>query len=293
MLDDNDQLERNILLCFVTPGPVEKLADEEIVFPYPFAGMSSQGIWWEDSLQTALVRFHRKNDVADFFGIPSGDELREQGKPIFVFGRRGQTMNNDSVKSWPRIQTNDRKAFETWAWEQIQILVLFVNHHSHPVEIYWIHGTRAHLKETSLDPGATFRHTTMLTHEWHARDARVDTHPSSPGRWKLTEESTIKSWKFTNDTSPQTLIIPRRLCFDLSGHCTFWKHQGDCNRNPGFMNSQCPLSCNVCSREQEEEQLAQLLQEEEEEREKAKLLQDEQLQQQQEQPQQQQGSDEL
>jgi curved DNA-binding protein CbpA len=320
MLNDQDQLERNLLLCFVTPGDVETIANDEIVFPYPFAGMSSQGIWWEDSLQTALVRFHRTNDVAAYFGIPRGDELRRQGQgPIFVFGRQGQSMNDDNdndddddddndsdssssrVKSWPRLQTKNRQVFETWTWEQIRIEVFFVNQHSHPVELYWIHGTRAHLKEAALPPGATFRHTTMLTHEWHARDARVDTHHDSPGRWKLTEESTIQSWKFGNDTSsPQTVIIPRRTCFDLSGHCSFWKHQRACIENPVFMQEQCPLTCNFCSRQQEQEQLAReeeeqqlLLQqeqqkEEERDRETARLLQDEQQQQHQQQHQQQQ-----
>jgi len=74
MLDDDDLLEKNLLVCFVTPGDVETLANDEVVFPYPFAGMSSQGIWWEDLLQTVAVRFHRSNDLTEFFGVPSGDE---------------------------------------------------------------------------------------------------------------------------------------------------------------------------------------------------------------------------
>lgn len=44
MLDDNDLLERNLLMMFVTPQEVEQHADEEMVFPYPFAAMSEQGV---------------------------------------------------------------------------------------------------------------------------------------------------------------------------------------------------------------------------------------------------------
>ena len=43
MLDENGLLERNLLIVFVTPGDVETLVDDEIVFPWPFAGYSEQG----------------------------------------------------------------------------------------------------------------------------------------------------------------------------------------------------------------------------------------------------------
>ena len=43
MLDDNDVLERNLLMVFVTPQGVEENVDDEICFPYPFAAMSEQG----------------------------------------------------------------------------------------------------------------------------------------------------------------------------------------------------------------------------------------------------------
>jgi hypothetical protein len=43
MLDENDLLERNLLMVFVTPQDVEQHCDDDMVFPYPFAGMSEQG----------------------------------------------------------------------------------------------------------------------------------------------------------------------------------------------------------------------------------------------------------
>ena len=43
MLDENDLLERNLMMVFVTPQKVEELCDDELVFPYPFAAMSEQG----------------------------------------------------------------------------------------------------------------------------------------------------------------------------------------------------------------------------------------------------------
>ena len=56
----------------------------------------------------------------------------------------------------------------------IKVEVEFVNEHNHPVEIYWIHGTRANWK-MKMEPGERVFHETSLSHEWWVRDLRVDT----------------------------------------------------------------------------------------------------------------------
>jgi curved DNA-binding protein CbpA len=251
MMDDDDRLERNLLMVFCTPLAVETLVDDEIVFPYPFAAKSSQGIWWEDLLQTVKVRFQKQNDLTKHFNIPNGDSMRTTGKPIFVFGKRGQTLD----EPWAQIETDSRTAFENWVWEQIQVKLHFVNRHDFPVELYWIHGSRAH-ERSPIQPGDTVEHTSMLSHEWYARDARVDSRHDSPGRYKLTQESSLGSWKIVNDTSPQEIVIETPICFDLSGHCLFWKQQGACTKNSVFMCEQCRLSCKNscggCNKKEEE-----------------------------------------
>jgi curved DNA-binding protein CbpA len=238
MLDDDDKLERNLLMVFVTPVDVEQHVDDEMVFPYPFAAMSSQGIWWEDLLQTVKVRFHKQNDLTEHFNIPNGDKMRKSGKPTFVFGKRGQSLD----EPWAQIETVDRQEFEKWVWSQLQVEVYFINRHPHPVEIYWIHGSTAKISEI-LQPNDTGHHITMLSHEWYVRDARVDQRRDSPGRYKLTTESSLGSWKITNDTSPQIITIETPVCYDLSGHCGHWKRHGDCTKNPNFMCEICQLSC--------------------------------------------------
>jgi len=239
MLDDDDLLERNLLMCFVKPGKVQEVAEDEIVFPYPFAAMSSQGIWWEDLLQTVQIRFHRASELSKFFGIPDAAHL---DKPIFLFGRRGQPLSDQ----FDRLETSDRQTFETWMWKQIEIQIQFVNEHTHPVEVYWIHGTRAELKMT-LPPGHFESHTSMLSHEWWVRDARVDTRPDSPGRYRLTDNSCLGSWKIVNDTNPQRIVIAAKKCFDLSGHCNFWQYHGECKKNPNFMAEACRKTCKLCT----------------------------------------------
>jgi curved DNA-binding protein CbpA len=238
--DGISRLERNVLIAFCNPT-VEKHLDDEMVFPYPFAGMSSQGIWWEDLLQTIKVRYHRNNDMAHHFHIPSGDKLNE---PYFVFGRRGQTLLDES---WETITTTNRQALEKWVWERIEITVKFVNHHWYPVELYWIHGNRATLTMT-IPSNREQYHTTMLSHEWWARDARTETLYNRPLRTKLSHETSLGSWKILNDTNPQTILIQTPDCYDLSGHCSFWKHHDDsCHTNTIFMCINCQLTCReVC-----------------------------------------------
>ena len=121
-------LERNILICFYTP-PYETHVMDEMVYPWPFAAMSPQGIWWEDMLQTTVVRYHRSNDLTEFFGVPKGEDL---DKPVFLFGKRGQKFND--MESWERLSTNKREEFDAWVWQCLEVPVTFVNKHDHPVE---------------------------------------------------------------------------------------------------------------------------------------------------------------
>lgn len=241
MLDDNDLLERNLLVCITTPK-TDAVADDEMVFPYPFAAMSSQGIWWEDLLQTVRIKFYRKSELSELFGV-TAEQVHQ--KPIFLFGQRGTRLTADTAQHLPRYHGNNRQDFEAWVWKQIEIVVEFTNRHEHRVEVYWIHGSTAHRK-FELEPGESQAHTTMLSHEWYVRDVRVDTRPDSPGRYKLTNDSSLGSWKIINDESPQPIIIPGGQCFDFSGHCGFWKSYGECHKNPVFMREQCIKTCGWC-----------------------------------------------
>jgi curved DNA-binding protein CbpA len=241
ILDDkNEFLERNLLICFTTRN-LERHVNDEMVFPFPFAAKSSQGIWWEDILQTAMVRFHRENDLTRFFGIPHGETM---DAPIFLFGKRGQPLSHE----WPRKSTKNRHDFEMWTWSQLEVQVEFINQHHFPAEVYWIHGSSAN-SPFIIEPGASSFHTTMLSHEWWVRDARTDRRPDSPGRNRLTKNSTLAEWKILSDEQHQKLIIEPKACFDLSGHCLYWVQSGECVKNPIFMAEVCWKSCGLCSEE--------------------------------------------
>ena len=248
MLDENDLVERSLLMCFVTPGDVERLAEDEMVFPYPFAGMSKQKIWWEDLLQTVQVKFNRGSELSRYFNVPSGDEISASGKPFFVFVDKGQPLSEFTTFS-----TNNRKEMESWVWRQMHVEVTFVNNHEHPVELYWIDGGKGnHL--VTLEPGDTRVENTMLSHEFYARDDRVDRWDGTPGRHKLSTNSAMGSWKILSDPVSEAdgnTIYIQSTCFDLSGHCEWWAAapRHECQRNPGFMHKTCKKTCKICTNE--------------------------------------------
>ena len=243
MSDEIDKLERNLLMIFVTPQQVETICDQFLLFPYPFAAMSTQGIWWEDLIQAVKVRYFQENEITKFFGIPHGDNLRS---PIVVFGKRGQILDAEVAKRMERIETRNRAELEDWIWQRIQITVWFVNQHTHAVEIFWIHKGSAEMTLT-LDPGQRESHNTMLSHEWWIRDSRVDTFPESPRRNRLTKESLLGIWKIVSDEDGQEIIIQSKACVDMSGHCERWeKTSRDCTNNPTFMKVNCRKTCSFC-----------------------------------------------
>jgi hypothetical protein len=89
MLDDNDKLERHLLICFFTPT-IEKVVDDEILYPYPFAGNNPHQVWWGDLLQTVSIRFNRGNDLMRYLHI---DEVRsDMTEPVFLFLERGTEL---------------------------------------------------------------------------------------------------------------------------------------------------------------------------------------------------------
>jgi hypothetical protein len=108
-------------------------------------------------------------------------------KPVFLFGRRGQPLSAAATAdTFARIQTSNHNDFVNWVWKQIEITVTFVNNHQHRVEAYWINSGRARYY-FALEPGETNTQTSMLSHEWWFRDARVDMFPDAPKKQSFVE----------------------------------------------------------------------------------------------------------
>ena len=237
ILNNDGRLERSLLICFASPGVVDRRAnDEGLFFPYPFAGMSAQRIWWEDIIQTAYVKYYELSDLSNFFGLPEGKHLTQ---PALFFVKRGNRLNQ-----YETLFTSHRKTFESWMWKNLHKQVIFRNDHTHPVELFWINSNKAKLMGT-INPGKELPQNTMLTHEFWARDARVDSMKSYMNR-KLSQNSTIGIWKIVSDVFEK--IVIETQCTDMSGRCEQWvkASPGECAINPRYMLENCKRTCGVC-----------------------------------------------
>lgn len=227
IVTNNDgTIEKNILISFVAMGSMENYVNDQMCFPYPFSGLSKNGVWWDSLVQTVQVSYQSNNDVADFFGIPDGKELRESRYPVFLFIRRGQSF--DSV-SFSRLDTNSEVELERWVMKQMEVKTIFGNHHSHPIEIYLMRNRVGHL-QAILKPKQRREFMSMLGDEYYVRDTRVDTYPDSKGRERLEEITLIGIWKITNDTTPFKINVWNVSCADLATDCPLFKLQGKCDR---------------------------------------------------------------
>jgi hypothetical protein len=75
--------------------------------------VSSQGIWWEDLLQTVKVRWF-KNDLTGTFQYPTPDAQFWQTRLCLWQARTAWT-------AWAQIETTNRQEFETWVWTQVEV----------------------------------------------------------------------------------------------------------------------------------------------------------------------------
>ena len=185
MIDERTGLlERSLLLCFVTPGAVEDIAHNDMVFPFPFAHVSEDGaIWWDDVLQTAEIRIEERNPLTEFFNIPDPDQLNRSKMPVFFFARRGKAL---TLENFSRLQTNHYNQWKQWVWKQLEVAVEFINQHPYPVEAFLMNKGFSQCI-FSLQPGERTKQTSMLGHQWWFRDQRVDTFDNSPNRNSMTE----------------------------------------------------------------------------------------------------------
>lgn len=130
--------------------------------------------------------------------------------------------------------------------KQTNKLASIVSHRSETV--YWVRDRKASLKAT-IGPNEKVAITTMLSHEWWVRDARTDTRGDGYTRSRMAADTCLYNIKVTSNTRTE-YTIPKRECFDRSGHCSHWNRRGtECSRNPTFMYEHCASTCNRCTKE--------------------------------------------
>jgi len=216
--------------------------DDQMVYPYPFAALSEQGIWWEEFLQTVKVRYWEPTSLTRYFGIPLRQYL---DVPIFIYVKKGNPLS-DHV----RLETRQRNKFTSWVWDQLKVEYEFVNLHNHPVEIWWVADKRKELQST-LQPYHVAAVNCRLSHTFWIRDARVNQHIATNRNHlpKLSENSTMEVIKVITDDPGQQAIIHTKACFDLTTNCDEWYCDAhvDASGKNEYANNYCRKTCGTCN----------------------------------------------
>lgn len=245
--DDHHTVERHLLMVFVAVGTdMEPVVDDEIVFPYPFAAYSEEGVWWENILQTVKVRYDALHPTAltRYFEIAVFDDAstKQRNNPTFIFVRNGQ-----SLETYQSLNTRRRDQFTYWVWDLLQTNVSFTNHHSHAIDIWWVHNQHQQYRST-LQPFQSTSYQCKLSHTFWFRDSRVNKHIPKDIRHhypKLSENSTLHAFSIVKDDPGQEVIVEVAGCFDLATNCKYQSETNQCTSSKS--QKYCSKTCGYCS----------------------------------------------
>ena len=254
---DTDRLERNLLIVLCS-ALTEKVVDEQVQFPYPFAGMSDQKIWWEEILVPVKVRLANdtKAEFVKGLGLKDASSL-----PAFVFLRRGAELKAENAEVLYSLK--NATAFVEWVWKRIETPVTIVNEHNHTVKVFWINKEEAVL-QAELAPGQSVERSTVLSTEWAVFDARAKWK-----RFKAARGLMLGNWIIKSDTDI-LFRVRTRNCIDWDENCKAWATSGGGSRcgTDEKVKDKCPLSCKLCDPDDDEEEEVEGDQQQEQQQEK-------------------------
>mmetsp|Transcript_42190 Transcript_42190/g.76110 ORF Transcript_42190/g.76110 Transcript_42190/m.76110 type:complete len:617 (-) Transcript_42190:409-2259(-) len=251
MLDPSKKVYRtHCLMMFVSNKNAEKKGDEEIYFPYPFAGEAGNDNAYDSMLQIAKVRFNTQTDLTRLFRSKS-----QRNTPHIIFARKGNAVGNFQTFH-PKRQVDVHGEFKEWVESLLDIQATIVNRHSLPVDFVVMRDGHIILDE-SLIPNYQSSLSLHARDRILAFDKRLDTFPGATRRvnGNIIANANAKGVLLLDAvvTSDNTFTIQPKRCYDLSVQCQAWtltsrgKKNNQCQLHPEFMHHVCPYTCGVCS----------------------------------------------
>ena len=251
--------KKHIFLVFVGNKKSERIVDDELLFPYPFAGNGANGIIWDDVITTAKVRYNRATTLTRLFRVPIGTK----NTPYIVFGKKGEPVGKfHTYRQTTSPKTWYQKRQEIVAWVQTQMLrvrIRVFNDHHAPVRLYrHDHQKVTHnLLNTMLEPGQSKLIEINLSDRLRVIDGRTDEFPiggegfNDPlfKQLKFVQRLVLLDELIVHDEGSTIVINGKKQCYDLSLNCHYLVTQDEnvCDMQSEFMHSICSVSCGVCS----------------------------------------------
>jgi len=252
------RLERYVLLAFYDSSmPLcENKLSNEVLFPWPFAGYSSEApftqnnIWWDEVVLTGKIDLNSsgrnregRRQLGTFFGFNDGKIGPHDCPTVMLLPRGGRLSERRETTKQHVSQSED---FRDFIWPQLKMTVLFENTTPWILSWWWLNGFQGEALPDILI-GETTISETFLSHSFFFRAKFVEGHA-------LTNESGLL-WYTARMQDDNTVLKIKERCFDLHGDCRRWAQEGFCDRksrsfyviqNPTFVDwvlENCFVSC--------------------------------------------------
>ena len=260
IIDETTQRFKKHFLCvFVSNKDIERTAETEYLFPYPFGPSGRNGFDWRDTIQTAKVRFNKATPLTKAFKVP-----KHLSKPHIVFVPKGTLFGSHK---FAKVYPGTGHVFQIWILMQLETKVTVFNRNSEggpPIKIFFYDTIKKRLSSAcvTIQPGHQLEIIARISDRLIALDATTDEFMGSNGISKdkiisdVTEDTVdrIALDDFMVKEEGQIINIgtgygTTRTCYDLSVKCYIWIQLGApnaCQNLSSFAHAMCAKTCGVC-----------------------------------------------
>ena len=260
IIDQTTQRFKKHFFCvFVSNKDIEREAETEYLFPYPFGPRGRNDFDWGTTIQTAKVRFNKATPLTKAFKVP-----KHLSKPHIVFVPKGALFGSHK---FAKVYPGTSNVFEMWVLAQIATKVTVFNRNPEggpPIKIFSYDAIKKRLSSAgvTIQPGYQLEIPARISDRFIVLDATTDEFIGSNGISKdtilshITEDivDRIAIDDFVVKEEEQIIDIgtgygTTRTCYDLSVKCYSWIHQGTpnaCQNLSSFAHAMCAKSCGVC-----------------------------------------------
>ena len=260
------QFTKHFLCVFVSNKKIENIAEEEILFPYPFGPKGRNDIDWGNVIHTAKVRFNKATPLTKAFNVP-----KNLSNPFIVFARKGDRLDKRQFRVYTRSQWDHSRpnaAFERWMMDMLATRVTIKNRNPEggPAIKIFIDSDYSKKNDVLTSAGRPLQagYERSINVKLSDRLIILDASTNEFFGAGISSLDNILLTRTLEDLTALDVVVvthegqdvhvgngygTTRTCHDLSTQCHSWIH--DVNKNacrdmPGYTHAICAKSCGVC-----------------------------------------------
>jgi len=259
------RFKKHFLCVFVSNKNIERVAEKDYLFPYPFGRNGRKDFDWRPILQTAKVRYNKDTPLTKAFNVP-----KALSAPYIVFAAKGARFNTREFTAITSSlgKGNAYENLEKWVLSKLDTKVTIVNRYPEDgpsIRAYFDMTTswknvRLRSAGPTIPPGHQLDLPAQISDRIIILDSTTNDFVGSSG---ILNEKELHLDKDTVDrialddvfvvAEKQTIDMgtgfgTTRSCYDTSTHCQNWisGRVNKCKTHSTFTHAVCPKSCGVC-----------------------------------------------